>query len=191
MRRPVAQALHRHASLAVMKRGDEPAQRRQCVRHRPSITAAVHRMIERANLYNAVENPAYGSGQRRLAYGPVRAVCEHDGIGTQQVLVLAEELGQMRGPDFLLALDEDGHANRRLPLPRLQCRRVNRDSGLVIGRTTTKKTSPTFRRHEWRRIPEFVGTGRLDVMMCVEQYCRRTCRPSGGTEYRGMSPVDL
>ena len=97
----------------------------------------------------------------------------------------------MRGPDFLLALDENGHTNRRPPLPRLQRRRVNRDPGLVIGRTAAKKASLAFSRLEWRRLPELGGPGRLNVMMGVQQNRRRPGRSCDGAEHGRMRGVDL
>ena len=41
--------------------------------------------------------------------------------------------------DFLFALDEDGHPHRRLPVPGLNRRRVNRDPGLVVGRAAAEE----------------------------------------------------
>ena len=87
-----AQPFYGHAAAGVVQRRDEPAQHRERVRYRSAVPTAVHGMIERADLYQAVKDPAHRCSQRRPADGPVRAVCEHDGVGSQQVFISIEEL---------------------------------------------------------------------------------------------------
>src|SRR6516165_5502135 len=114
MRRAGAQAFHGHSAPTVVQGGDEPAQRRQRVRHWPAVTAAVHGMIERANLDQYVDDAAQRRGQRWLSDSPVRTVYQHNGVGSQQLLVLTQKLRQVPRPDLLFTLDEDRHADRWL-----------------------------------------------------------------------------
>ena len=58
-----AQALHCYPASAVVQGRDQPAQRRQRVGHRPAVAAAVHGMVERADLDQAVDDAAQGCNQ--------------------------------------------------------------------------------------------------------------------------------
>ena len=145
------------------------AQRGERVRHRATILAAVHGVIERADLDRAVDNAAQRRDQGRLPDSPVRAVRNHDGVGLQQLLVGAEELGQVRRAGLLLAFDEDGDVERRLARPRLYGRHVHGDPGLVVGRAPPEQAPAAFGRLERGRVPQVGGTGRLHVMVGIEQ----------------------
>src|SRR5215831_7247642 len=97
----------------------------------------------------------------------------------------------MLGTDLLLALDEDSHANWWLPIPRLECRRVNGDTRLVICCAPAKKTAVALCRLERGRLPEFLVSRRLNVVMGVQQYCWRPHWAAPGTEHRRMRAVNF
>ena len=114
--------------------------------HRAAVLAAVHGVIKCSDLNHAVNDAAQGSDQRRLPDGPVRAIRDHDGVGLQQFLIGAQELGKVRRTSFLLAVDEDGDIERRLALPGLQRRRMHGDPGLIVRRAPPEQAPVAFGR---------------------------------------------
>ena len=100
MRGTSTQAPDRNAAPAVMQCGDKPAQRRQRVWHRAAVLPAMHRMIKRPYLHDAVDDAAQGCRQRWPADGPIRAVSQHDGVRPQQAAIFAEKSGKMRCRDL-------------------------------------------------------------------------------------------
>ena len=107
----------------------------------------------------------------------------------QQFLVGAQELGQVRRTGFLLALDEDGDVERRLALPGPHGRRVHRDPGLIVGRAPPEQPPAAFGGLERGRHPQVGGTGRLDVMVGVEQKPGRSGWSPDRAVDRGMRAI--
>jgi hypothetical protein len=190
-RRARVQALDGHIARGVVQRRDEPAQHRDRVWHGPAVLTAVHSVIKGPDLDRAVGNAAQGRNESRLPDGPVGAVRDHDGVGLQQMLVGAEEFGQVSRTRFFLTFDKDGDVERRPAGPRLHGRRMHGDAGLVVGGTPPEQAPVAFGRLERGRVPQVRGTRWLDVMMGVEQQPRRSGRSPDRAVHRGMRTVDL
>ena len=69
--------------------GEQPCQRRECVRCRSAVDAVVQRVTQRAHLHHDVDPTAQRGGQGGYADSPVRGVGEHQDVGVQSVAVLA------------------------------------------------------------------------------------------------------
>src|ERR1700729_4358862 len=100
-----------------------------------------------------------------------------------------QELTDVRGRNFLLALDEHRNGYRRRTVPSQQRGGVRRDSGLIIGGTTAEQPAVAFRRLERLRGPQIRRSGRLDVVMRIKQDRRRSGGPRRPAEYRRMRAV--
>src|SRR5277367_6981593 len=100
-----------------------------------------------------------------------------------------QELTDVRGRNFFLALDEHRNCYRRRAVPSEQCGGVRRDSGLIICGTAAEQSAVAFRRLERLRGPEIRRPGRLDVVMRIKQDRRRPGGPGRLAEYRRMRAV--
>lgn len=171
--------------------GDELAQRRERVRHRSAVHAAVHNVIERSHLDQAVDDSAQRGCEGWLTNRPVRAVGQHDRICLEQIAVLAEEFGEVRRADLFLAFDEDRHGHRRSAFPRPQSCRMHRDASLVVRCATAEEPAIPLGRLERGGGPQFFGARRLDVVMGVQEHGRRVGRAVRHAVDRWVRLVDL
>jgi hypothetical protein len=113
----------------------------------------VHSVVQRAHLDVARDDPAQRDRDPGLSRPPVARVGEDHGIGAQLVAELLKELPEVRRAPFLLAFDEDGHADRRSRVVRAQRARVHHDPALVVGGSATVEAAVLLDRVEWVGVP--------------------------------------
>ncbi len=91
--------------------------------------------------------------------------------------MILDEVVEVRGSDFLFALEDDLHVDRQLAgllQVRLDGLEVHEDLALVIGRAACVDLSVADSRLEWRRFPELERIDGLHVVVAVEEDGRRT-----------------
>ena len=98
---------------SLVERRQHLAQRHRRIGHRPAPHARVQRLLERAHLDVDGDQAAQRGGDRRQAGLEVAGVGEDDGVGGEERLVRAQELGQVVGADLLFALDDDLDVERQ------------------------------------------------------------------------------
>ena len=70
-------------------------------------------------------------------------VGDHDDVGREIVVVLAEQVGQRVRPDLLLALDEHRDAHAEVLAERADGAEVGDDPGLVVGCAAAEEPRPS------------------------------------------------
>src|SRR5262249_43733451 len=167
---------HRHVAGGVVQGGEQPAQRRHRVRHRPAEHSTVYGVVERAHLDERVDQATQPGGECRPADVPVTGVGDHDDVGGQIVVVLPQQGLQRVGAILLLALDEDDDADRQRVTERPQSGDVCHNSGLVVGGAAPVEPAVALDRHERVAQPLRDVADGLDVVVSVEQHGRRPGR---------------
>ncbi len=104
-----------------------------------------------------VDEPAQPVADRRDAAVEHRRVGDDDDVGGELGFVVADEVVEVRGADFLLALEDDLHVHRQ-PAVLLQVRldrlEVHEDLALVVGRAARVELAVANRRLERRGFPQ-------------------------------------
>ena len=126
-------------------------------------------MPERAHLDVHADQAAQAGRERRDADVPVSRVRDHDDVRSQLVAVLAQQVGEGPGSDFLLAFDEEPHGDRQVIAQGTQRTHVHRDPRLVVGRAPAVKALAADNGLERRAVPVGGIVLRLDVVMRVQQ----------------------
>ena len=88
-----------------------------------------------------------------------------------------DEVVEVGGADFLLALEDDLHVDRQLAgllQVRLDGLEVHEDLALVVGRAARVDLAVADGRFKRRRLPQLDRIDRLDVVVAVEEDRRRT-----------------
>ena len=163
------QALDGDVARLVVQRRQQPAHRRQRVRDEAAPHPRVHRVVERLELDDAVDQAPQRRRQCRSADVPVDRVGDHDHVAAQQLLVLVEQCRQGRRTDLLLALDEHRHADGEIIAEGTDRGQVRGDTRLVVGRTAREQAAVALGRLERLGVPVGAFAGRLDVVVRVEQ----------------------
>ncbi|MCZ0991964.1 hypothetical protein O1L44_00745 [Streptomyces noursei] len=91
-----AEAFDGDVALLVVERGEESAQRGQCVRGGSAVDAGVHAALQGAEFHHAGGDPAQTGCEAGRAGGQVVGVSEHDDVGVEFVLVAVEEGAEVR-----------------------------------------------------------------------------------------------
>ena len=173
----------------VVQAGDQPGQRDQRVGHQAAPHAGVDGVGQRADLDVDADQAAQAGGQRGHADVPVAGVGDHDDVGAELVLVLAQQRGQGVGADLLLALDEHRDADRQVVAVHPQGAEVGRDAGLVVGGAAGVEAAVALGRLERRGVPLGVVVLGLDVVVGVEQHRRRALGARLVRDHRGRAAV--
>jgi hypothetical protein len=124
---------------------------------------------ERPHLDVHPDQAAQAGRERRDTDVPVARVGDDDDVRGQLVAVLAQQLGQGRGSDLFLALDEEPHGDRQVSAQGAERAHVRRDSGLVVGRAPAVEARAADRGLERRAVPVGRVVLRLDIVVRVQQ----------------------
>jgi hypothetical protein len=189
----VAQARDGDGAVIVDERGEHPRERHGGVRDRPAPDAGVEARPERADLDLQRHQAAERDGHGREAGIQVAGVGEHHGVGVEAPPVLTQELPQMLGADLLLALDHHAHVERELARaahPAVHRRGVDEDARLVVGGPAAVEAPLAHGGLEGRRSPGALLTGRLDVVVRVEEQGRSPAVPDALAVDVGVRALD-
>ena len=99
------------------------------VEHGAAEHAGVDGVVQDLDLDGAVDQAAEAGGQRGDADLPVAGVGDDDHVGAQQFPVGFEEGAERRGAGFLLAFEEEGHAEAKVVAQHAGHGRVGSDVG--------------------------------------------------------------
>ena len=133
-------------------------------------------MGERPHLDVGADQATERRRERGHADVPVAGVGDHDHVGAELVVVLAQQRDERVGADLLLALDEHHEADRQVVAERPRRGQVGGDSGLVVGGTATVEAAAALGRLPRRGVPVGVVVLGLHVVVGVEQHRRRARR---------------
>ena len=145
---PAGDPRDRDVAAIVVQGGERLRQHGERIGHRAAKFPRVDRVIKRPDFDVARNDPAQRDRETGLARAPVSRVREDHSVGAQLVAVFVQELREVGRPPFLLAFDENGHADRRPRIVRTQRARVHDDPALVVGRSAAVEPSVLFDRLE-------------------------------------------
>jgi len=184
------QAGHRDVAVGVVQGGQQPAQGRHGVRHRPAVHPAVHCVVQGPHLDGDRGPAAERRGQRGEVDRPVGRVGQHDHVGAEPVAVGRQELRQGGRADLLLALDQHAHLDRQPVAVGQDGGQMQGDAGLVVGGAAGEEPPGPLDRLEGIGLPRRAVAHRLYVVMGVQQDGRGTGRPGPATQHGRLPTVD-
>ena len=126
-----------------------------------------------------VDEAAQAVADRGDAAVEHRRVRDHHDVGGEFVLVGLDEVVEIGGPDFFLALEDDADVHRQAAVllqMRLDGLEVHEDLALVVGGAARVDLAVADRRLEGRRLPQVDRIDGLDVVVAVEEDRRRPLR---------------
>ena len=177
---PASRPADGDVAVGVVERGEQAHERGDGVRGRTAEHAGVHRVVERLDAHDDADAAAQGRREGRRADVPVAGVGDDDGVGGEPVAVLLEDGAERRRAGLLLALDEDGDADRQVAGVGAQRRDVRHDARLVVGGAAAVEAPVALLGLEGRAVPVGVVAGRLHVVVRVERHRRGTLRARRG-----------
>jgi hypothetical protein len=124
----------------------------------------------------AVDEAAQPVADRRHAAVEHRRIGNYHDVGGELGLMRLDEVIEVGGPDFLLALEDDLHVDGQLPgllQVRLDGFEVHEDLALVVGRAARVDLAVANGGCKRRRLPQLDRIDRLDVVVAVEEDGRR------------------
>ena len=125
-----------------------------------------------------VDKPAESVTDGRDTASKHRRIRDDDNVGGQELLVIADELIEMKAPDFFLAFEKHFDVQRK-PAGLLHVGfdglEVHEDLPLVVGRTASVKLTLSNGRLERRGLPQLDRIDRLHVVVAVKEN-RRSAR---------------
>ena len=143
------------------------------VQHGAAEHAGVHGVVQDLDLDGAVHQAAQAGGEGRDADLPVAGVGHDDHVGAQQFAVGFQERAERRGAGFLLALEEEGHAQAQIVAEHAGHGRVGgdvgQDAGLVVGGAAAVEPAVAFDGGERLGLPQRQVAGGLDIVVGVQQ----------------------
>ena len=164
------QAWDRDIAVGIVQRSQDAAEHGEGIRHRSPPHTAVDAGGEGSNLHFDRDQAAERNRHRGSADAPVCGVGDHDHIGRESIAMGGEKLWQVRRSRLLLTLHEHLHTDRRSTLEGPHHPGVYDDAAFVVRRTATVEAAVAFGRLERRGGPLGVWTGRLDVVMCIQEH---------------------
>ena len=148
-------------------------------------------MIESGNGQVELHVASQRDREGRCGRVPVVRVGDHDRVGGELVVMVHQEVLERARPVLLFALDEYREAEVEVAAEDgdhgADGRDVRHDAGLVIRRSPAEQTVTANRRFERGRLPVFVFSGRLDVVVCVQQDGRLAVSSGARREHRGLA----
>ena len=170
---PADQAGDRDAAVGVVQGRDQAGEQGRGVQHGAAEHAGVDGVVQDLDLDGAVDQAAQARGEGGNADLPVAGVGHDDHVGAQQFLVGLQERAERRGAGFLLALEEEGHAEAQIVAQHPGHGRVGgdvgQDPGLVVGGAAAVEPAVAFDGGERLRFPQRQVAGGLHIVVRVQQ----------------------
>ena len=160
------------------------------VGHRSAEHAGVRCMVQSAHAHGEPRVPSQRDGQAGRHGVPVAGVGDHDGVGAQRVLVVGRNCANERepyssSPSMNIAIPSSRSSPSTSATARIEamCAMM---PGLVVCRTATVQATVAHGRLERRRLPQRVVSGRLHVVVRVQQDRRLAVAGGARGEHRGL-----
>ncbi|SCZ00133.1 hypothetical protein SAMN02745898_106222 [Streptomyces sp. 136MFCol5.1] len=189
-----AQPLDGDIAVHVVEGSESREQDEQGVGGGAAELTAVAGLVEGPHLDEDLRGATQTGGEGGAAGADAARVGDDHGVAGEAVGVGRRVVFE-HAPVLLLPLQDDLEADRGLPLVGPQHAQVDDDVRLVVGDAAGAQPEPPVdgRGLEGRRLPQALVTGRLDVVVAVEQHGRRVrgrWRHLGDDDRRGVGEVE-